>query len=344
MKKIKIYPCVENPTTDYIRRQFGIEDERIYGWEFVLTEDNPQYLLVTEHIYYCKSNLQIFKKMIKRYPEAIRIFRTGECVSPDFNMFDYAIVFDRDLKNNDRVCRIPFNRFFKDSLLVNQSDIRYEEKINNGLRFCNFMYSNANAHPNRDKLFYTISDYKKVDSIGKHLNNTGTKSTRYDTDWRKLSIELREPYKFSIASENACFKGYVSEKLISCLQAGTLAIYWGDPSIGEDFNTKSFINCNEYASFEDVVKRIKEIDNDDDLWLKIVTEPWQTEEQKKRMEEADEEYITFIKKIFNAESKIALRRPEGTFTEYYLKWALDKQSSNRMDELFNLAKKILKRK
>lgn len=343
MREIKIYPCIENPTTDYIRKQFGIEDESLYGWKFVLTDNNPQYLLVTEHIYYHKSNFRIFKRMIKQYPDAIRIFRTGECVSPDFNIFDYAIVFDRDLKNNDRICRIPFNRFFRESLLVNQGDIRYEEKIQGNPKFCNFMYSNANAHPNRDKLFYAISDYKKVDSIGKHLNNTGVQSTRYDADWRRLSIDLRSPYKFSIASENACFKGYVSEKLISCLQAGTLAIYWGDPSIGEDFNTKAFINCHEYDSFDDVVKRIKEIDNDDALWLKIVTEPWQTELQKTQMKRADEEYIAFIKQIFDSKPQTTLRRPEGTFTEYYLEWALSERTS-KISELSGTIKKLIKRK
>lgn len=163
------------------------------------------------------------------------------------------------------------------------------------------MYSNANAHPNRDRLFYVISEYKRIDAIGSHLNNTGAKSTRYDSDWRRGSIELRKPYKFSITSENATFDGYVSEKLISCLQAGTVAIYWGDPTVGEYFNTKAFINCHEYKDFDAVVERIREIDQDDDLWLKIATTPWQTDEQIARMKADDEIYIRFLSNIFNCD-------------------------------------------
>lgn len=329
MKTIKIYPCVENASTQKVRNLLGIKDESVYGWKFELSNE-PQYLIVTELIYYNDDNYKLFRKLAKRYPNAIRIFRTGECVSPDFNMFDYAIVFDRDLRNGDRVCRIPFNRYFAESLIVSQDTIPYRDKIKGEVKFCNFMYSNANAHPNRDKLFYSISEYRTVDSIGKHLNNTGIKSTRYNEDWRKISIDLRKPYKFSIASENATFRGYVSEKLISCLQAGTIAIYWGDPSIGEDFNTKSFINCHEYPNFAAVVERVKEIDQNDDLWVEIASSPWQTEEQIEKMRKHDDEYIKFIKNIFDNSFINAKRRPGGTFTGYYSDWILSRRTSNKL--------------
>lgn len=43
---------------------------------------------------------------------AVRIFYTGECVSPDFNDCDYAIGFDR-LSFSDRYARIPIYRLFE---------------------------------------------------------------------------------------------------------------------------------------------------------------------------------------------------------------------------------------
>ena len=325
LRTIRIYPCFATESAETVRKMLGIDDETQFGVRFVVTENNCDYILASEMIYYNSDYEKKFRRVVRNNPSAIRIFRTGECVSPDFNIFDYAIVFDRDLLNDNRVCRIPFYRYFKDSLIVNQDSIDYKEKIQGNTKFCNFMYANPNAHPNRDKLFYCISEYKHVDSLGKHLNNTGVQSTRFDNNWRKISIELRQPYKFSIACENAKFKGYVSEKLISCLQAGTVAIYWGDPSVSEDFNTKAFINCNEYDSFDEVVERIKELDENDDLWLQVASAPWQTEEQVKRMEEDDKKYIKFLELIFS--SKCTKQRGEGTFPDYYEKWFFERNEN-----------------
>lgn len=47
----------------------------------------------------------------------------------------------------------------------------------------------------RDKLFYNLSEYKRVDSLGKHLNNVNTKGTGY-LGHHKDCVTLKEPYKF----------------------------------------------------------------------------------------------------------------------------------------------------
>jgi len=325
-----------------VRELLGIHDEKEYGWQFELSPKNPDYLIITEHFYSSKQNNKLVKQYLKKYPVAIRIFRTGECVSPDFNIFDYAIAFDRDLANGDRVVRIPFNRYFRESIIIKQEEIDYDKKLENGLSFCNFMYSNANAHPNRDRIFYALSEYKKVDSLGRHLNNTGVKSTRFSQDWRKGSIELRKPYKFSIAAENASFRGYVSEKLVSCMQAGTIAIYWGDPSVSEDFNTKAFINCHEYNSFEEIMDHIKEIDNNDELWLEIAKKPWQTPEQIQKMKSDDEAYIRFLTSLFEQTPSEARRRPEGTFPNTYANWVNNNNNIlTRINQILELSKKVI---
>ena len=41
------------------------------------------------------------------------------------------------------------------------------------------------------------------------------------------------PYRFSVAMENTRAAGYYTEKLIDCLECGTVPVYWGDPTIGE---------------------------------------------------------------------------------------------------------------
>lgn len=48
-------------------------------------------------------------------------------------------------------------------------------------------------------------------------------------------------YMFSIAHENANYSGYFTEKLLDCFATGTIPIYWGDPDIGQVFNTDGII-------------------------------------------------------------------------------------------------------
>jgi len=44
-------------------------------------------------------------------------------------------------------------------------------------------------------------------------------------------------YPFSIVIESCQERGYFTEKIIDCFLTGTIPIYWGDPDIGDYFNT-----------------------------------------------------------------------------------------------------------
>lgn len=320
LKKIRISILATTNDLATIRLYLGVEDETKYGLEFENDEASPDYIIVTEHIYYREDLFHKFNRLRHRNPNAILIFRAGECISPDMNLFDYAIVFDRNLTNGDRICRISFNRMFSASLLIMQKNIDYKNILEKKNKFCNFLYYNAEAHSMRDRLFFEISKYKQVDALGKHLNNTGIKSTRNSLDWRMESIEIRSPYKFSIAAENATFPGYVSEKLISCLQAATVPIYWGDPTVTVDFNQEAFINCHNYTSLDEVIAKIREIDEDDAQWYNIVTTPWHTDEQLRCKKEEDKAYIEFLMRIFGQEVKAAKRLGIGYHPGRYRDW------------------------
>ena len=63
-------------------------------------------------------------------------------------------------------------------------------------------------------------------------------------------------------------------KFAEAAQAGAIPIYWGDPAIGNYFNSKAFINCHDYESLDAAVARVIEIDQDDDLYRKMLNEPW----------------------------------------------------------------------
>ena len=320
-------------------------DAKSNGFNFIWDADYPDYVLATNIIY---TDRRLFKRLI-RYKEsgAIIVFFTGECLSPDLNIFDYAIVFDRHLKCDDRIARLSARRYFDVSFFDEYLNMAPDkEMIAKKPLFCNFLYSHQ-GHPNRDKLFYKISEYKKVDSLGKHLNNVKRKNTRYDKDWRRLSIEERLPYKFSIAAENAEYPGYVDEKLLSCLQAHTVPIYWGDPTVTEEINPKAIINCSSFANWDEMLEYIKKVDNDDDLFLSILKEPWQTEEQVKYSQSLDENYDRFILNVFSQGKEKAKRAPSGLYPSIYLKWfehrhkrSFIKLLSSYCSKLYMLIKKI----
>lgn len=292
-------------------------DAEANGFKFVYDENSPDYVLVTNSIY---DNRKLYKKF-QRYIESdcILIYFSGECATPDMNVFDYAIAFDRYLCDGDRIARLSTLRFYSISLFDEYMNKRVsQELISTKDKFCNFMYSHS--FPKRDELFWKLSEYKTVDSIGKHLNNTGAKNTRHSSDWRRLSIEDRLSYKFSIAAENACFPGYVSEKILSCLQAHTIPIYWGDPTIKEEFNVKAFVNCADFENFDQVLERVKEIDNNEDLYNTMLQQPWQTDEQKTLTAELDAKYDSWILNIFSQSKECARRRPMGTYPSAYRRW------------------------
>lgn len=196
--------------------------------------------------------------------DCVRIFYTGECYTPDFNECDYAIGFDR-LQFGDRYLRVPLYRLLKykesyaelfDRKHFTMEDVRKKKK------FCNFVYSNCFTKSVRAEFFDKLNAYKRVESGGRYKNNVGGAVA----DKRAFQEET----KFTIAFENTVYDGYCTEKLIEALAAGTVPIYYGDPRVAEDFNPDSFINVTDFATLDDVVERVIQIDNNDELYLRML--------------------------------------------------------------------------
>ena len=314
-----------NTTKDkinYFKNFFKLNESTINN--FTWNESNPDYLFVSEHLYYGKNSVKVKQKFLElQKTNPITIFVSGECIEPDFNLFDYAIVFDRNLEYSDRVIRIPFFAKFSKSIFEVENTIKTKneakKELNRKNRFCNFIYSNGNAHYMRDTIFHEINKYKKVDSLGNHLRNV----EKFDPevikikDWRLQSIKYKEPYKFSIASENASYPGYISEKIMTSFQAHTIPIYFGDPEIAKEFNGKAFINYHNYQSLEKMVDEIKKIDSNDDLWIKMISEPWITKDQIKIHKTIEKKYYDFFNRLINSDKKELYRKSEGFHPQNY---------------------------
>lgn len=303
--------------------QINYENE---NYEFIWDDKTPDYLVASEHIYYYRKAWEKFVELSAT--ASILIFHAGECIAPDFNIFDYAICFDRNLQYLDRAIRMPTRLFYSNLIFSRENKLLNDfqgakEMLQGKSAFCNFIYSNGEGHPAREKLFYKISEYKKVDSLGSFLHNTEVEDTQRDGAWDsiiKASIRMKSRYKFSIACENAIYYGYTSEKLFSSLEAHTIPIYWGNPAIAEEVNSKAFINCHEYDSFDEVLNRVKLVDENDELWEQMIAEPWLTEEQQEREQKEEMQYQEFMDHIFSQPLNSAKRRGEGFHPSKYKKW------------------------
>lgn len=338
-KVLFLHPTVHN--IDEMLKYLCIANPRIKEnviWE----KNNPDIVFVSEVIFTIPKYFTLFKKLYNSHDGRIYIFHGGESVYPDLNIFDYSLGYCTYLMEFDRVIKIPEQIFFfhENRSFINNFDEESALQSLKGRDFCNFIYSNPFAHPNRDKFFYELGKYKKVSSLGSHLNNTKNLHGRNHTNWLEDSINLKSKYKFSIAFENEVFSGYTTEKLLSSFKAHTVPIYWGNPKINDYYNSRAFINCHDYSKFDEVVDKIKEIDNNDDLWAAIVSQPWQTQEQKERTHVDEKKYNNFIYGLLLANDLSEyFRRPIGTWTELYNKWFFRSYKKSRIDRAIGRIKR-----
>ena len=243
------YDVQNNEFMDVLRKYYN-----------VVISDTPDFLFYS-----------VFGSEFRRYKNCVKIFWTGENIVPNFNECDYAIGFN-NLKFRNRYLR--HTGFMPESI----DDVRGKVTKDMAQRkFCNFLYSNASAGEGcaiRKQFFEMLSQYKFVDAPGRVCHNIDLDIEPRDGDWERGKLDFLSGYKFTIAFENSNSDDYTTEKLWHPFQSMSVPIYWGNPAITEDVNPRAFINCNDYDNdFERVIERIKELDNNDELYLQMLREP-----------------------------------------------------------------------
>jgi len=274
----------------------------------VIEFENPR---DADYIILSANRLYDFKDACSKYRDKILISYTGEALSPDFNMVDYAIAFD-PISYEDRYCKAPMHLYAE---FNKKKDGKKE--LAKKVCFCNFIFSQKKAHPNRDNFFFQLCEYKKVDSLGEHLRNVKDKKPTRRGNWFQEGIKEKSPYKFSISFENATAIGYTTEKIITSMLANSIPIYWGDPEVSKYYNPKSFINYHDYNSFEAMIAKVKELDKDDKKYAKMLSQPWQTKSQQKLIQKEHKNFEKFMDNIFLTPYDEAFRKPVGTWENKY---------------------------
>lgn len=220
-------------------------------YEVVLSDD-PEWVVFS-----------VFGNEHLKYNNCVKIFFTGENYTPDFNLCDYALGFEY-LTFGDRYTRFPLWVLYPndvDAMLAKHKNIQLSDKTD----FCSFVVSNPHGNEARAQFMDMLSQYKIVHSGGRWRNNVGGPVAD--------KMAFQKTHKFSMAFENAQHPGYTTEKIVQSFAAQTVPIYWGDPRVAETFNPDAFINCNDFPNWESVMERVKEIDQDDALWQKMMETP-----------------------------------------------------------------------
>jgi len=89
-----------------------------------------------------------------------------------------------------------------------------------------------------------VSRLMDIDVFGRNYNPVDSKT------------EGLRDYRYSIVIESIRCAGYFSEKIIDCMCQGTVPIYWGDPDIGERFDTDGIIQFNNMDELMDILVNV----------------------------------------------------------------------------------------
>ena len=222
-------------------------------------------------------------KIIAPKGDFIKIFYASENVKPNMHECDWA--FSSHLEeeiNHPNYFRIPMHLICDYPLsdktrLPLKRNMNFKKKKKEKTKFCNFIYSQDIN--NRNSFFKKLSKYKKIDAPGRCMNNmppisnSNPRDSRVSPDWVKTKLDFIKKYKFTIAFENITKDGWTTEKLTHPLLVDSVPIYIGNKKISKDFNTKCFINYNDFNNMKEFIKHIIKVDNDDKLYRQYLEQP-----------------------------------------------------------------------
>jgi hypothetical protein len=187
---------------------------------------------------------------------ALRVWYTGEARDPQHQLFDLHFGFrPSSALYGKRWHRYPLWIQYID--WWNPQATTYIGRLT-GARsaepsrptFCNFIYSAPAS--TRAEFLLRLNQQRPVASLGRILNNQdGKRAPGIEGKMQMLRESL-----FTIAFENQIVPGYVTEKLVEPLLAGSIPIYWGAAEARADFNPDAFIFAEDHGSFDDLVAHV----------------------------------------------------------------------------------------
>ncbi|BCD69914.1 glycosyltransferase family 10 domain-containing protein [Helicobacter suis] len=240
------------------------------------------------------------QRLILNFPQK-RIGFIGENMRINFDIYDFGMGFD-DLTFGERYLRVPLyylNLWQFTQIVLSHSNSPFKvdvSKIYNFYKlqdtnskiqtqisfpnsyptldalireqtdplkrgFASFVASNPNA-PMRNACYQELNSYRPVASGGRVFNTLDKPISN--------KAEFLSQYKFNLCFENSKGFGYTTEKIIDAYFAHTIPIYWGNPAVAKDFNSKSFINVHDFKDFTEALDFIRYLDTHDNAYLDML--------------------------------------------------------------------------
>ncbi|WP_454801077.1 glycosyltransferase family 10 domain-containing protein [Mucilaginibacter phyllosphaerae] len=167
-----------------------------------------------------------------------------ENVMPDMQVCEWAFGIPNEADvNHPRYKRIQWHGTDPQALIktdtYNAEQIAADKK-----HFCNFLYSHRVLY--REAFFKQLSARKRVDAPGRSMKNMPGIDEQYTGNIFERKRKFLTNYKFTVAFENYVYPGYQTEKLYDAMLSNSIPIYFGDPLVGNIFNTASFVNAADY--------------------------------------------------------------------------------------------------
>jgi GR25 family glycosyltransferase involved in LPS biosynthesis len=245
----------------------------------------------------------------KKYPGVPKVFFTGENAPKNADKDTFLnLGFSYDT-NYENYVRLPLwvlelNWWGADpTKVVNPKYVNLEDamRVNPAVldtkeKFCAFVATNP-KNQNRNMAFQILNNWQRVDSGGRLFCNLpdGPIPAGLGGGGGELAkIEFYKKYKFALTFENSSAPGYCTEKLFHAKVAGCVPIYWGDPFVDRDFDSKGFINVNQIATAEQLVEAVKKVAEDPDAWRKMAQVPALSEFKKRWCEKTMEHVAAMI--------------------------------------------------
>ena len=203
-----------------------------------------------------------------RLYNCVKIYTHHETYRPNWKQCDYAILpFSLP---DPRCFYLPIYAFDRspDPLLrssVDAGSIRAAKP-----RFCALLSNYADRTvAERIRFFHALNRRRRVDSVGRGLNNAGFAGI----PGQEAKLDFYRQYRFIIAFENKDLAGWTTEKMYDPLAVHAIPIFWGDPEVHRVFQPGCFINARDFAGPAELADYVLHVDDTPELYRRFVETP-----------------------------------------------------------------------